>query len=178
MAASAQSSVSVHPLLAKLNQGGSSSPLQLAGYVGPSSSGQVRLYSSLSDLTHYLEFDANAVLGTTEAPDSGVPDGGVLIWVDAGTPVRWIREFSAFNDLASALGQTSGPELGFERSTKASRVFGVSVTRFVRTRTCDGRILMADGAGFDINITLNDPAQRSESFPHQGAAPRVGRFST
>jgi hypothetical protein len=114
--ADSKTQIPQHPLIASLTQGGQQSPastIKLAGYVGPpSQAGKVRLYSTLSDLSHYIEFDESAVVQTAEAPESLIPDKGLCIWVKASAPVRWVQEYQAAADLAatiaSNLGQASG----------------------------------------------------------------------
>jgi len=92
----------VHPLIASLKLGGSQpeSAIKLAGYVGVSSqAGRLRLYSTLDDLSHYVEFDENAVVRTAPAPESLLPDNGVLVWVKSSTPVRYVREYRSASGL-------------------------------------------------------------------------------
>lgn len=86
----------VHPLLANLAPSlRSPEPtVKLTGYVGPASRvGQVRLYHSLEDLSHYIEFDETAVVHTVPVSESGETNKGVSVWIKASTPVRWIREY-------------------------------------------------------------------------------------
>jgi len=111
--------IPIHPLLANAAQGSQpiATPIQFAGYVGkPSKPGLVRLYSTLSDLSHYLEFDEKAVVESAEAAETLLPNKGVLIWVEASTPIRWVREYlSARNFAASVAGklrQGSGQSAG------------------------------------------------------------------
>jgi hypothetical protein len=98
--------IPVHPLLANAGQAGqqAATPIQFAGYVGKASQpGMVRLYSTLTDLSHYLEFDEKAVVQSADAAESVLPNNGVLIWVDAGTPIRWVREYQSAKSLAASI---------------------------------------------------------------------------
>jgi hypothetical protein len=96
MAEAAKTQLSVHPLLANLTGSGApaGSTVVLHGYVGPASrAGQVRLYSSLEDLSHYIEFDESCVLHTSPASESVAPNNGVSVWVKSSTPIRWTRDY-------------------------------------------------------------------------------------
>lgn len=107
MADTTKQQIPVHPMIANLTGGGKQPPeatIRFAGYVGPpSQAGLVRIYSTLSDLTHYIEFDQNAVVQTAQAPDSLIPDNGLCVWVRASTPVRWVREYQKASDLSAAI---------------------------------------------------------------------------
>jgi hypothetical protein len=111
MPKSADASMPVHPLIAKLTEGGvgpgassPQAPAKLSGYIGPASQpGMVRLYSSLRDLSHYLEFPQGAVVHTAEAPESLLPDGAVSVWIKPDTPFRWTREYPHASALTTAL---------------------------------------------------------------------------
>jgi hypothetical protein len=99
-----------HPVLAALtanSRSGSPQPesiTKLSGYVGPASQeGLVRLYTALDDLSHYLEFDGNAVVQTTETPDTEMSHNARTLWVKASTPVRWIREYPSAHTLVSSV---------------------------------------------------------------------------
>jgi hypothetical protein len=86
----------VHPLIAGLKQDDErpQSVIRFAGYVGQSAKeGVVRLYSSLDDLSHYLEFDEKAVLESAPASESVLPHNAVCIFLSANAPVRWVREY-------------------------------------------------------------------------------------
>jgi hypothetical protein len=96
----------VHPLIASLQLGGSQpeSAVKFAGYVGASGQpGKLRIYSTLDDLSHYVEFDENAVVRTAPAPESLLPDDGVLVWVKSTTPVRYVREYRSASGLMQAI---------------------------------------------------------------------------
>lgn len=93
MAESAKPQVPVHPHLAKSGQT-PESIVKLSGYVGPASrEGQIRLYSSLEDLSHYIEFDEGAVVDTEPAPEAIAPNKGVTLWVKESASIRWICEY-------------------------------------------------------------------------------------
>lgn len=100
--------IPVHPALAKIAQDGqpAESTIRFGGYVGPASqSGQVRLYTALEDLSHYLEFDATSVVQTADAAETELPGQGIWIWLKSSSPVRWTREYpsaSSFNDTIRA----------------------------------------------------------------------------
>jgi hypothetical protein len=105
----------VHPLVAGLVQAGqpAASAVKLTGYVGPpSQAGKVRLYSSLDDLVHYLEFDEDAVLHTAEASENELPNPGHHVWVKPTAPVRWVHEYQAasdfFDDIAKNVSRLDG----------------------------------------------------------------------
>lgn len=101
----------VHPVLAGLTQSGQSgdAPVQFAGYVGPASrQGQVRLYHSLYDLSHYIEFDEASVVQTGPSPENITPNQGVAVWVKAGAPVRWTREYKSAKSLAARIATMAG----------------------------------------------------------------------
>ena len=90
-----QPQLPVHPLIANQAQGGQQPEptVKFAGYVGQASQqGLVRLYSSLDDLSQYAEFDAGSVVQTADAPESLLPNNGMLVFVTASNPVRWITE--------------------------------------------------------------------------------------
>jgi hypothetical protein len=96
----------VHPLIAGLEEGREQfeSMIKFAGYIGQSGKpGQVRLYSSLDNLSHYLEFDEEAVVQTAPASESVLPNNAVVIFLKANTPVRWIREYSTAKALRRAI---------------------------------------------------------------------------
>jgi hypothetical protein len=106
MAEPAKPQIPSHPMLVSLTQGGQSpeATTKFAGYVGPpSQKGMVRLYSTLTDLTHYIEFDESAVVQTAEAPESLLPDKALCVWVRASTPVRWVQEYKNASDLEAAI---------------------------------------------------------------------------
>ena len=94
--------IQVHPFLASSEQ--PASTILITGYVGQASrEGQVRLYHSLEDISHYIEFDQSAVVQTTPAPEALAPNQGVSMWVKASTSVRWTREFKRIRQLAIAI---------------------------------------------------------------------------
>jgi hypothetical protein len=88
--------IPVHPAISRLT--GDKTPrepaIRFGGYVGAGTQpGQVRIYSDLNDLSHYLEFDEASVVHTTEAAETEFQGKGTWIWVRANSPVRWVREF-------------------------------------------------------------------------------------
>jgi hypothetical protein len=101
--------IPLHPLIASSAQPGQppQPSVKFSGYVGtPSGPGKVRLYSTLDDLSHYLEFDEAAVVQTAPTPELLLPDNALSIWVDAGTPIRWVREYSKASDFANMIANT------------------------------------------------------------------------
>jgi hypothetical protein len=116
MAEAEQMNVPLHPLLAGLipSDEPTESPVELAGYVGPSSGpGKVRLYNSLQDLSHYLEFDETSVMFTAPASSDIAPNNGLTVWVKASTPIRWTREYRNANRLVAqiaSMAQGSGSQ--------------------------------------------------------------------
>jgi hypothetical protein len=93
----------VHPLLANLTEAGqpAESTIKFIGYVGPASrEGQVRLYHSLEDPSHYIEFDQNSVVQTDTAPADLAPNNGLSVWIKASAPIRWTREYKNARSLA------------------------------------------------------------------------------
>src|SRR5262245_48788003 len=74
-----------HPLVAKLrpDPGEATEPtVKLTGYVGRSPrSGSVRLYTSLEDLSQYLEIAEDDVVHSEEAPETVLEHGGTYVWV-------------------------------------------------------------------------------------------------
>jgi hypothetical protein len=98
-----KSKLPVHPLLANLTQSGQSpeSTIKFSGYVGQASrEGQVRLYHSLEDPSHYIEFDESGVVHSDPAPADLAPNNGLSVWVKASTPVRWTCEHKNAKSLA------------------------------------------------------------------------------
>jgi hypothetical protein len=98
--------IPLHPLLENAAQLGQTpeSAVRFAGYVGPASKeGHVRLYSSLEDLSHYLEFEENCVLHTDKATDNIAPNNGLFIWVKASCPIRWTCEYKNARNLAAKI---------------------------------------------------------------------------
>lgn len=116
MAETEQTNVPLHPLLAGLipSDQPTESPVELAGYVGPSSGpGKMRLYHSLQDLSHYLEFDETSVMFTAPASSEIAPNNGLTVWVKASTPIRWTREYKNANRLVAqivSMAQGSGSQ--------------------------------------------------------------------
>jgi hypothetical protein len=104
----------VHPLIATVVQAGQSErPLKLTGYLGPpDQAGKVRLYSTLDDLSHYVELDENAVVQTVEASETELTNKGQHVWVKESAPVRWVHEYptaSSFTaDIARNLHRLNG----------------------------------------------------------------------
>ncbi|MDH6246089.1 hypothetical protein M2432_003745 [Mycobacterium sp. OTB74] len=101
--------VPVHPVLAKLAEGGTppasppQAPVKLSGYVGPASQpGLVRLYSAIGG-SHYAEFPEDAVIHTASTPETVMPDGATTLWIRNDTPVRFIKEFSTASALVTAV---------------------------------------------------------------------------
>jgi hypothetical protein len=98
----AGATIPVHPLIAKLTEGDAEpqvlqvkAPVKLSGYIGPASqSGMVRLYSTLSGLSHYVEFPKAAVVHTASTPETVLPDGAMTVWIRKDTPVRLTREYT------------------------------------------------------------------------------------
>jgi len=91
----------VHPLIENLVEPGQPAQpaVKLSGYVGPAGqAGKVRLYSSLEDLSHYVEFDHSGIAQTAPAPESQTPGKGVDVWVKADTAVRWVHEYANANE--------------------------------------------------------------------------------
>jgi hypothetical protein len=99
-----QPQLPVHPLIAGLvpEEGQpAEATIKLSGYAGPpGQAGKVRLYSSLNDLTHYLEFDQNALVHTAAASESELPNQGHHVWVRASAPVRWVHEYPTASSFA------------------------------------------------------------------------------
>jgi hypothetical protein len=97
--------IPIHPLLGNAAPAQPLTPtIQLYGYVGPASQpGQVRLYQSLDDLSHYLEFDEAGVAATDAAPQDIAPNKGLSISLKANTPVRWTREYKSATSLANKI---------------------------------------------------------------------------
>src|SRR5215472_1871371 len=88
----------VHPILANLKP--SDSVIELSGYIGSANSeDRVRLYHSLHDLSHYIEFDKGQVLSSSPAPRRLAPHNGVTLWVKSSAPIRWVREFKTARQL-------------------------------------------------------------------------------
>jgi hypothetical protein len=88
----------VHPLIDRLAPAGQPAvpAVKLSGYVGPpSQAGKARLYSTLTDLSHYVEFDQDAVVQTAEAAETELPNQGSDVWVKASAPLRWVHEYSS-----------------------------------------------------------------------------------
>jgi hypothetical protein len=102
----AKAKLPVHPLIASLKHSDepAKAPVKFTGYIGvPGKVGMLRLYSSLDDLSHYVEFDEGAVLQTAAAPENVLPDNAVHVWVDPTTPVRYVREYSSARRLLRAI---------------------------------------------------------------------------
>lgn len=99
--------ISVHPVLSNLQGQPPDSPVELSGYVGPASGdGKIRLYHSLQDLTHYIEFDANSVVHTAPASSDIAPNNGLTLWVKSDTPIRWSCEYKTAQDLFDKVSST------------------------------------------------------------------------
>lgn len=97
----------IHPILANLDP--SDSVIELSGYIGPASSaGRVRLYHSLHDLSHYIEFDKGQVLSSSPASKSIAPNDGVTLWVKSSAPINWVREFKTARHLARQVVRMAG----------------------------------------------------------------------
>jgi hypothetical protein len=100
--------IPIHPLLEHLTQdsatGTAETPVKLSGYVGRASrEGLVRLYSTLEDLSHYLEFDQAGIVQTADTPESILPNQAVTIWVKPRTPICWVREYSTATALVASI---------------------------------------------------------------------------
>jgi hypothetical protein len=108
--------VPFHPVLAALTKDsppGNPQPqtvVKLSGFVGPASqNGLIRIYSSLSDLSHYLELESDAVVHTTATPATEVADNACSLWVKAGAPVRWTREYYNAGALVTSIASSMAP---------------------------------------------------------------------
>jgi hypothetical protein len=119
--------IAYHPVLAVLTADsvpGSPQPeavVKLSGYVGPASQqGLVRIYTALEDLSHYLEFDEEAVVHTEDTPGAEMSDNASSLWVKASTPVRWIREYASAGILVASIKNTMMPVSGAGGGTQAS----------------------------------------------------------
>jgi hypothetical protein len=98
--------IPVHPVLAGATPPGQQpeSVVDLVGYVGPSSrQGQIRLYHSLHDLSHYIEFDESSVAQTQPASEKVAPGHGLTVWLKASAPVRWTREYKSAKSLVAKI---------------------------------------------------------------------------
>ena len=116
-----------HPVLAALTANsvpGNPQPepvVKLSGYVGPASrQGLVRLYTALEDLSHYLEFDEDAVVQRGDTPGNEMPDNACSLWVKANTPVRWIREYASAGILVASIKNSIMPVSGASSASQAS----------------------------------------------------------
>jgi hypothetical protein len=95
--------------------------VKLSGYVGPASQqGLVRLYTALEDLSHYLEFDEDAVVHNEDTPGNEMSDNASSLWVKASTPVRWIREYASAGILVASVKNSIMPMSGAGGATQAS----------------------------------------------------------
>jgi hypothetical protein len=102
----ADKQIPYHPVLGELKPGSvrSGAVTKLSGYVGPASAPQrTRLYASLEDLSHYLEFDTKAVVQTTDTPANELPYNAQTLWLKAGTGIHWIREYTSANHLVASV---------------------------------------------------------------------------
>jgi len=96
--------LAVHPLLSNLSGYAPDSPVELSGYLGPSSGdGKVRLHHSLQDLSHYIEFDESSVMRSGPAPNHVAPNDGVTVWISPNAPVRWSREYKNVKHLVNKI---------------------------------------------------------------------------
>ena len=114
MAEAQKPQLPVHPLIATLVQAGQPErPIKLTGYLGPpDQAGKIRLYSTLDDLSHYLELDENAVVQTAEASEIELTNKGHYVWVRESAHIRWVHEYptasSFVADIAENLHRLSG----------------------------------------------------------------------
>ena len=98
--------IPVHPVLANLTQSGQQPEptVKFSGYAGPPSrAGQVRLYHSLENLSHYIEFDESCVVQRQPASEAVTPDKGLSVWVKASALVRWTREYKNAQSLVAKI---------------------------------------------------------------------------
>jgi hypothetical protein len=108
MPASNRHQLPVHPLIAASapSKAGepTEQPVKLMGYVGESSrANTVRLYSTLKDLSFYIEFPESAVVHTAEVPENQLPDRAISVWLKRDTPVHWIREYQSVPELTNSI---------------------------------------------------------------------------
>jgi hypothetical protein len=87
-----ENNLQVHPLLKKLGVEGAANAISLTGYVGPAShDGNLRLYSSLEDLSNSVEVRREDVLHSAPTPESVLPYGGTIIWLKKDAQVTYHR---------------------------------------------------------------------------------------
>lgn len=107
-----QAGIPVHPVLAEVSPdrpAATEASVKLDGYVGPASrDGVVRLYSSLTNLSHYVEFAEDDVVQTRDTPANVLPDEGTTIWIRARAPVQWIREYPTASAFAAGVKKVAG----------------------------------------------------------------------
>jgi hypothetical protein len=102
MADAQKPKVAVHPLLANLKPG--ESVVELSGYIGQAGApGKIRLYHSLHDLSHYLEFDENSVVLSAPAAEDIAPNNGLTVWVQSSAPIRWTRQYKTASNLMNTV---------------------------------------------------------------------------
>jgi len=102
----------VHPMLETLAddvQPGDA--VRLQGYVGPTKNERtLRLYASFDDLSEYIDVPRDAVLRSTDAPESVAPNRGVYVWVNPDAQLVYTRTHSA-TALARDLGGASARDV-------------------------------------------------------------------
>ena len=72
------------------------SSVRLAGYIGGTSGGKVRLYASLESPSQFLEISEEDVLYSEEANGDVLPGKGMYLWVNAEAQIHCVR-FEAAN---------------------------------------------------------------------------------
>jgi hypothetical protein len=82
----------------------SEQPIKLMGYVGPTDQADtVRLYSTLRDLSFYIEFPQSAVVHVSEIREGDHPDRPLSLWLKPDTHVRWVREYRSVPELSDSI---------------------------------------------------------------------------
>lgn len=77
-----------HPLLSQLLQAGPNIRA-FRGYVGEvKDSERMRLYPSLGDLSFWVEFNKNDIVASAAAPETLLPHGGAVVWLQPDAEVR------------------------------------------------------------------------------------------
>lgn len=119
-----------HPLLSQILDAGSA-VRAFRGYIAPSkSSDKVLLYPTLGDLSFHLEISRDDIVATAEAPETLLPHGGVVLWVQPDAEIKCngdqINVISARRPM-----QTPGPIRVSPEGSPASTASG----RFVNVTT-------------------------------------------
>jgi len=79
-------------LVARLISAGAANATALRGYFGPTTTeGRVTLYPSLDDLSESFEIARDDILAFEAAPDSVLPNGGMIVWVKKDAEVTHRR---------------------------------------------------------------------------------------